>query len=204
MRFVTALASAIATSLILAATVIAAAPSPPAGQLFVDGAGPFEGTLGSNCVDTGSTFGCSDTPWLRPKNGPSLAPGANLRFAFADATSITSWEATFGDAADADPDISELGGEDGVNIDAADFPAPPAGDWVMSVFARFENSEISGDVTYYYRLHVGAPDTDTVAPAASDGPAAPHELPWVTLVLAAIGGLALGWRRFASGRPVTS
>jgi hypothetical protein len=190
-------ALAVGGFLALAPSVLAS--QAPGGELFIDGAGPFAGTLGSNCVSTSSTSGCSDSPWLTPKSGPTADIGANLRFAFDNPVPITEWSASYGDASDPDPDPIDLGDESDVNTDAANFPAPPAGDWVVSVFVSFGNNSISGDATYYFRLHVGQPNTDTIAVA----PAAPATMVALfvgVLLMAGLVGASAGWRISLRGR----
>jgi len=197
-------ALAVGGFLALAPAVLASQVSAPAGRLFIDGTGPFAGTLGSNCVSTSTTFSCSDSPWLTPKSGPTADVGANLRFTLNDPVPITSWEATYGDASDPEPDASQLGGEDGANVDAVDFDAPPAGDWVVSVFVRFDGSDTSGDATYYFRLRVGPPETDAVVAFARTTPETPAGWFVAVLVLAGLAGAFAGWRVSAWGRQVNS
>jgi hypothetical protein len=194
MRVARVIALAVGGFLALAPSVLASQVSAPAGQLFIDGAGPFAGTLGSNCVSTPTTVGCSDSPWLTPKSGPTADVGAHLRFTLDDPIPITAWGASYGDASDSDPDANALGGEDDVNVDAVDFDAPPAGDWVVSVFVNFEGGDTSGDATYYFRLRVGPPETDTTAGFTPTAPE-PTVGPFVALlVLAGLAGALAGWR----------
>jgi hypothetical protein len=186
----------------VAAVAVAKEEVLPRGELTVDGAGPFVGTLGSNCITSNSVSGCSDTPWLTPSSGPSVRASADMSFHLADGSKITSWSATYGDASQFEPTISALDGQEESSSTAFSFTGPPCGDWVVSVFVRFQSADASGDATYYFRIHAGMPETDPVAPTAPSTEGS--DLVALTLLMAALAGGFVGWRlRSTSGARVS-
>ena len=167
-------------------------PPAPAGELTIDGQGPFAGTLGTSCVTTDSMSGCSDAPWLTPSSGPSPRANADMAFELGDGSQISSWQATYGDAAEPDPDLQFLDEAEETDTTAFSFSGPPTGDWVVSVYVRYHNAEATGDATYYFRVHAGMPETDTVAPTLP--PAGRSDGVALALLIAAVVGAVAGWR----------
>lgn len=183
----------VAVALWLAGAFVAAAEDihAPDGELTIDGAGRYVGTLGSNCVTTDSVSGCSDSPWLTPLSGPSARASADMTFRLSDGSQITSWIATYGDASVPEPIQLFLAGEDEADLEALSFTGPPNGDWVVNVFVRFHNTEASGDASYYFRIHAGVPETDM---ASATSPRGTDPVVPLALVAAAALGAVVGWR----------
>src|SRR5829696_9554850 len=97
-----------ALAFVLAGAAAGQSVGPPAAELIVQGAGPYAATLGSSCVTDGTAVGCSDTPWLTPANGPSADPAAPPEFRLADESRIAAWAASYGDAAESQPNVEHL------------------------------------------------------------------------------------------------
>lgn len=111
------------------------------------------GTLGTFTLDDHGT----DTPWLPASTLPQVAVGADseVNVQFADGTPIGFWQAIYAAADDLVGDVTVGLGERAAEsppLDAVTFPAPPSGEWVVSVRLRFADGR--GDATYYWYLAV--------------------------------------------------
>jgi hypothetical protein len=187
----------------LAAVPTVAAAGPPDGELTVDGRGPTIGVLGTYCYFGDGAEGCHDAEWIIPRHGPRAPEGAAFVFALADHSSISSWNAEVAPAVEGvdsvpEPDTDWLAGAEDTSVDSLSFTGPPAGDWVLRVSVEFESG---GGAQYYYRLHVGMPETAT-APAPVP-PAVPDPDHWLFMALAALAGAVIGWRIRAKAAPPT-
>jgi hypothetical protein len=158
---------------------------PPAGQLYVEGRGPFIGTLGSFCTESG----CADQPWVTPNKGPTVPANAWMQFQLKDGSEIYQFSVYYADAkVRVDPETTRLGTGNAGGYKHISFTGPPAGDVGLLV------NVTSGtfDAGYFYRLHVGLPETDI----ARSPPSAPDPvvlaLPFM-LAAAGMAGAVAGW-----------
>ena len=118
---------------------------PPDALLAAD-SDPVAGWLGTFCW-----YGtCLDAPQLPAKSDLPLldaSAGAELTLMLADGTEFSDWSANY--APDSDASGTELASDD-ASVTTANFPAPPAGDWVLRLFVRF----FDGDASYAWHVSV--------------------------------------------------
>ncbi|HUR17022.1 MAG TPA: hypothetical protein VMZ33_07030 [Candidatus Limnocylindrales bacterium] len=132
-------------------------PQPPHGLVAVADM-RVEGWAGSYCWQ-GT---CADSPGIPPIDDlPEIESGDYpLTFTLSDGATFTSWSASYGldgrslqpldeGGLQVDPDANP--GAEVPQLTRAEIANPPAGDWVVSVFVRVDNGDLS------YAWHVSVP-----------------------------------------------
>ncbi|HLB44408.1 MAG TPA: hypothetical protein VJK49_03405 [Candidatus Limnocylindrales bacterium] len=133
------------------------ADRPPDGILSA-GSDDATGWLGTYCW--AST--CADAPQTPPKDSlPALEVDGQttLSFILSDATSFYEWHASYAAASNGEQTPLGEGGADydpyssatpPPDLQKADFPAPPSGDWAVHVSLTF----VAGDARYAWHVIV--------------------------------------------------
>jgi hypothetical protein len=130
-------------------------PAPPTAGLTAGEAEPIAGDLGTVCW----LGGCGDGPWLPAPGLPLLEVEAGddqLKVTIEDGFEFVQWSAEYADAQDTTGDdtivLDRGGSEEGPSMIEAAFDAPPPGDWVVSVYLVYANSD--GNGAYYWHVTV--------------------------------------------------
>ena len=144
-------------------------------------------TLGSFCTESG----CADQPWVTPAKGPTVDTHAPMQFELADGSPIQQWSVYYADAKVlVDPEAKLLVTSNAGGYKHISFTGPPAGDLGSTVNVVSD----SFDAGYFYRLHVGAPETDVAGTSTVSNANSTGALLHLVLTLAAVIGAIAGWR----------